>query len=108
MSVVRSNRLAQGSASVLAEQVVLTVPAGHRYLLKHASVYNNTSGSHAVTMGVQVAGVDYWVTDTVNLASGLTLQLHDEVVLGAGDKLVFYAGSTMASIWYASGIDFTL
>jgi len=80
-----------------SNQVTLTVPAGHKYILKNISVSpGNFSGTLSrIILGLSADGSNYVnLYDISGSGTSANLNLPQQITLAAGQKIRWYATST--------------
>jgi hypothetical protein len=84
---------------------LITVPAGHTYLIKNATVYSNASNTYTLKLNATPFGSGV----SQALQNPLKIDAMENVVLEAGDVLsVTCGGNTATNYFTVSGIDYTI
>lgn len=101
---VRSARLFAGSTGPLSTPTtLLTVPAGHTYLLKDLRVDSPAGGTTRVIVWVASGAAEVSLIDG-GLGDRETIVVQGFIVLEPGDRLRALADGASARVW-ASGAD---
>lgn len=108
MPTSQAGVLAKAVVTTSGTHILATVPTGHRWIHRSASMAYFGTGGREAAHAVRSGSADYWLTNVTGLPNNGVVSWNGWQVLNAGDSLEVFLSDSGSLTCYFSGTDITL